>query len=405
MNLELKTTNYNFSGEFSRRITVIKGDSATGKSSLVELLTTRSPLVKVTCDLNIITVNDSNWEGVLRTEKDAIIFFDDLTCVEAGKFAKICKERLVKNNLYVVLISRARLTSGYVSEREIGELIDSSKSFEKLYSTMQSYEKAEKSEKSIFSKLPISVKEMYVMKNNGKTEHWLEPMYQPEPFKPDEINGILTEDSGTGFRFFNNYFCNVEHAENGKSMIIRKALDMKTEGIKLVLFDSAGFGGHYEEFCQKCLKDRHDFAVCLDYECFEQFILESNYFRDNLKKITEFQNLPELANNFVSWESYFQKLVENLTKDSQYEVTHTRHSKLSDCYLKDCDFCDVWRKSKCNIQCNDKKLQWMFSRTIFDFITRLTKIIRSKSLLEQTISDGKQNSKESPQIQQSNFFK
>lgn len=182
LNLEVRSNVFNFSCELHRRITVIRGDSGVGKTSLVNIVTSKIPGISVKCNLNVKVADDDSWRSMMIVEKDTIIFFDDLQATETLEFAVICKETLVKNNLYAVIINR-----------------DSLQNFKEI-------EKENSGHK--YMTASISVSEIYNFKSNG-TEHWLEPVSIPITTDYGDVDCILSEDSGLGYEFFNNYLKNV----------------------------------------------------------------------------------------------------------------------------------------------------------------------------------------------------
>lgn len=48
-----------------RRITILKGDSGTGKSTMVEAIENPSNVTKITCPLKCIPVTDATWKLVM----------------------------------------------------------------------------------------------------------------------------------------------------------------------------------------------------------------------------------------------------------------------------------------------------------------------------------------------------
>lgn len=101
MILEVNSESYNFKAEINRRLTVIRGDSATGKSSLTRIIQLKPASTRINCELAVKVVTEDLWLSSLKSEENAILVFDDLRCVETKEFAKVCKDNLVKNNLYI----------------------------------------------------------------------------------------------------------------------------------------------------------------------------------------------------------------------------------------------------------------------------------------------------------------
>ena len=342
--LSVNSRIYNFSCKLYRRLTVITGDSAGGKTTLVEVLTGTIPGVTVKCSLNVKPVNEVSWESMLMKEKDTILFFDDLTCVETKHFADMCKKFLVKNNLYLVIIDRA--ISQFDFEAESKNL----------------------------DRLSISVNEIYEMKNDGNN-YWLEAVEIPVTNDFSNFDCILSEDSGNGFLFFNTFIRNVVAATNGKDSIIQDVKELiRVHSKILVMIDLATFGCHWNEFRQRF---RYTDAVYVlpDRECFEQMLLESNFLNRIPEMQTELRNPIEYANRFISWETYYEDLIYRITVKRFYCCTHKRHSRLSDCYLSSCAGCNPSKKSKCDFidkdkHCTDRFTQ-MFENTKFEKILEL----------------------------------
>lgn len=99
--------------------------------------------------------------------------FDDLESTETLEFATVCKETLVKNNLYTVIINRGSL---------------------------QNFKELEKDDKGHkYMTASISVSEIYNFMSDG-TEHWLESVDIPTTSDyDDDVDCSLSEDSGRGY--------------------------------------------------------------------------------------------------------------------------------------------------------------------------------------------------------------
>ena len=77
-----------------RNITIVRGDSATGKTTLVSLIDTYDRLgadsgVEVSCSKRCLTVNNSNWESILNSVSECIVFIDEEnTIIKSDDFAR-----------------------------------------------------------------------------------------------------------------------------------------------------------------------------------------------------------------------------------------------------------------------------------------------------------------------------
>lgn len=88
-----------------RNITVIRGDSGTGKTTLVRLLAmyVNDPNsgVDVQCDKKCVTLRGAGWLGALGTFKDTIVFIDEgAKFVHTEEFARAVKN---SDNYYVIV--------------------------------------------------------------------------------------------------------------------------------------------------------------------------------------------------------------------------------------------------------------------------------------------------------------
>lgn len=150
MILEVNSESYKFKAEINRRLTVIRGDSATGKSSLTRIIQLKPASTRINCELAVKAVTEDLWLSSLKSEENVVLVFDDLRCVETKEFAKACKDNLVKNNLYIIIINRA-----------------------------ENFEWDEIDNQHMFDRLSISLNEIYDFKTDG-IEHWLEHISIPK---------------------------------------------------------------------------------------------------------------------------------------------------------------------------------------------------------------------------------
>ena len=94
-----------------RNITIILGDSATGKTTLVEMIRQYMDLgpdsgVEVSCDVPCAVLSGRNWQAILSTYSQTIIFIDEGNAfVSTEEFASAVKG----SDNYFVLITRENL--------------------------------------------------------------------------------------------------------------------------------------------------------------------------------------------------------------------------------------------------------------------------------------------------------
>jgi len=110
-----------FEFDIKRNITVVRGDSATGKTTLVTLIETYNRLgeesgISVSCAKKCLTLNNSNWDMIIDNSPDSIIFIDeDTSIVKSDEFAK----KIRKSDNYFVIITRENLPNLPYSVNEV----------------------------------------------------------------------------------------------------------------------------------------------------------------------------------------------------------------------------------------------------------------------------------------------
>lgn len=98
--------------ELERKVSVIKGNSGTGKSSLIRLISEylefgKKSGIKINVDssasLGVLT-NSSEWEKILSSVHDTVLFVDeDVDYIYSDSFQK----ELWKADCYAVIVSRS----------------------------------------------------------------------------------------------------------------------------------------------------------------------------------------------------------------------------------------------------------------------------------------------------------
>ena len=151
--------------ELRRNLTIIRGDSATGKTTLVDMIRTHmndgeSGPVTLNCDKSCYVVEGNLWKGQLDNIQDSIVFID-----EGNEFVKTkdFAGAIQQTDNYYVIVTREGLPA-----------------------------------------LPYSVEEVYGIRTSGKygslkqsyhSFYRIYPDSTTENIKPEKI---LTEDSNSG---------------------------------------------------------------------------------------------------------------------------------------------------------------------------------------------------------------
>ena len=286
--------------EIKRNITIIQGDSATGKTTLINMLRQVENLgdssgIDVISDVPCRILEGRNWKILLENMSGNIIFIDeDNEFINTEEFA----EAVRGSDNYFVLITR-----------------------ENLYN------------------LPYSVEEIYGLRSSGKyqnTKRVYQQMYQiysniqDVPVKPARI---ITEDSNAGYEFFEaagrekGILC---ESAGGKSNIFNLIRNVKDEEV-CVVADGAAIGPEMNRLYKQAEKAKN-ITLYLP-ESFEWIILKSGLIEGkDLQKILEDPEKYIDSGEFFSWERYFTKLLVNMTEETYLKY---RKAHLNKAYLHD----------------------------------------------------------------------
>lgn len=287
--------------EIRRNITIIKGDSATGKTTLVEMIgeyyeNGENSGITLNCKKPCVVLEGRQWKYLLDNIHDSIVFIDEgNNFIATDEFASAVKE----SDNYYVIVTRENLPN-----------------------------------------LPYSVDEIYGIKSSGKyaslqqTYHEFYHIYgdydNRKTFVP---NIIMVEDSNSGFEFFDTVSANkswkVVSAE-GKSNIFKMLNEYKNEKI-LVIADGAAFGSEMDKIMKR-VNSRVGISVYLP-ESFEWLILSSELIKDSdIEDILADPSDYVESQKYMSWERYFTALLVDKTKDTYLQYSK---SKLNEAYKTD----------------------------------------------------------------------
>ena len=284
--------------EIKRNITIIQGDSATGKTTLINMLRQAENLgessgVDVLSNVPCRILEGVSWKLILQNTAGTIFFIDEENAfINTEEFAAEVRG----SDNYFVLITR-----------------------ENLYN------------------LPYSVEEIYGLYASGRyqnTKKIYQQMYriysdiQEIPIKPELF---IVEDSNSGYEFLKaisdekNLEC---ESAGGKSNIFSKIKNVKSKDV-CVIADGAAIGpemnGLYEISHKK--KNIHLYLP----ESFEWIVLKSGLIDDReIRKILETPELFIDSKKYFSWERFFTNLLIEKTKNSYLQY---RKSAINKTYL------------------------------------------------------------------------
>ena len=255
-----------------RNLTIIRGDSATGKTTLVDMIREYKSLgegsgVELFCEKQCIVVEGNGWEKQLSDVGQSVV------------------------------LTREGLSALPYSVEEIYGIRSSGK----------------------YGGLKPLYHEMYQLYPDAANTSELKP------------KKIITEDSNAGYQFFAN-ICNEIGIEcvsaAGKSNICSELLKCKDENI-VVIADGAAFGPEIEKVL-KVIGQRKQVVLYLP-ESFEWLIIESGVLNDKeIKAMSEkWENYIE-SSRFFSWERFFTDL---LIKKSSGGYLEYNKKNLNKAYL------------------------------------------------------------------------
>ena len=157
--------------EIRRNITIVRGDSGTGKTTLYEMIAEYTRLkeksgVQISAPCNCVALVDIDWKNQLRKTEDSIVFID-----EGAEF---------------------------LATKEFAEIIRNTDNYYVIFNRESLHE------------LPYSVDEIYEIKSSGKFHRFVNiyncdehKIYSNPVKKPEQI--ILTEDQKAGFELFDEF--------------------------------------------------------------------------------------------------------------------------------------------------------------------------------------------------------
>ena len=274
-----------------RNITVIRGDSASGKTTLLEMLDNYVRLgyesgISMECDVPVDTYmaddRRMDWRTRLEASEGSIVFIEEMNSfIRTREFA----EYIAHSDSYYVLVTRWSLKNMSYSVEEIYKL----------------------TEKGRYPK----TKQIY----NG-----LEKYYS---FHTDReimnIYKVITEDSGAGNQYFYLYcrekelLC--ENTDGNSNMI--KAIRKSLQGM-LCIADGAAFGSYIDECIQYLRYARKDCVLWLP-ESFEYLILQSGIVKiPDLGSILEDPSDYIDSKKFTNWERFFTFLLVEYSKETVF---------------------------------------------------------------------------------------
>lgn len=300
--VEVKNRKVKFSFDLYRNITIVRGDSGTGKTTLYNMIADFTRLqsasgVNLSSSKPCVALLDMDWKNQLDGISDSIVFID-----EGAK---------------------------YISSQEFANAIKNSDNYYVIFS------------REALHQLPYSVEEIYQIKTSGKY-HTFEKMYRQELLhrytklpkqKQQDFSVLLTEDSHSGLQFFRAYFdgTKVRCESSGSNSAIFNWLNKHLDEKVLIVADGAAFGPEMDRVMKLCKAHSQAFQLCLP-ESFEWLILKSGvvpvvHLSEMLKNPNDYIE----SKDYFSWENFFEQFLVQNTLGTPFQ--YAKHS-LNPVYLQ-----------------------------------------------------------------------
>lgn len=289
-----------------RNLTILQGKSATGKTTLIELIAQHEALgessgVTINCDVPCRVLAGAKWQRDLADIENSIVFIDeDNAFMKTYEFAHAARH----SSNYYVLIAREALPQ-----------------------------------------LPYSVDEIYGLKNTTRSSS-KNPAYKRiytsvyrvfgfTGFTGERPELVIVEDSNSGFEFFAALCARsgVPCVSAGGKTNIYRMLRERSETEILIIADGAAFG---PEMAYVISLVRFKNIRLFLPESFEWLVLKSSLFNDARTRdmLLHPANYIESA-TFFSWEQFFTKELIEITSDSYLAYSKR---ELNEVYLHSREF-------------------------------------------------------------------
>lgn len=261
-----------------RSITIIKGDSGTGKTVMLNMISDyidqgRNSGVHISTNASSFRVlkNSTEWVSDLKSHENTIYFADeDVSYIITKAFADL----LFKTGSYLVFISRSGRT-GYLS---------------------------------------YSISDIYYFKCKKANDKYANSLYHTvytfnNEFKPDLI---LTEDSTSGKDIISHAVNYKVESAFGKDNIINRLEEFANNYNNIyIIVDGAAYGNQIASLLSKIEELPNNVAIFAP-ESFEYLLLNTSLFKKFCKD--ELINTSDYVESSVygTWENYFESLLKKL---------------------------------------------------------------------------------------------
>ena len=299
ISFSVRNRHIGFKFDIERNVTIITGDSGTGKTKMINMIRQYSEEGKASgitlkCDRPCIVLDGNNWDVILERTNSSVVFVDESTkFLNEYNFAKA----IIHTDNYYVLVTREPLPQIAYSIDAIKQIIknDRKPRIEKIYDK-------------------LTIKDITAAK----------------------YDLIIVEDSKSGFQFFSKAAEGLKtkcESANGKSNIL-SVLEESNEERILVIADAAALGAEIQRLSRyKAISGKNiDFFLP---ESFEWLILKSAIFDGN-ERVRGILKSPAdhiESGKYFSWEIFFTYLLVEESRDKEKLKYPKGKGKLPSGYL------------------------------------------------------------------------
>ena len=284
-----------FSFTLERNITIVRGDSGTGKTTLYDMVAEHSRLgnssgVQMSAPCPCVALTDSDWKNQLNHTHSSVVFIDEGAEYIASKAFAVAIQGT--DNYYV-----------FFTREDLHEL-------------------------------PYSVEEIYEIRTSGKYHAFQKVYKRRDGYVYSAVNGrrkvqgnvILTEDSHSGFQFYQDLYKDTGircESAGSNSGIFAWLQTHHQEGV-FVIADGAAFGSEIDRVMMLQKQYPSDITVCLP-ESFEWLILRSG--------IVPIDGVQEMLNDpgrhiesaeYFSWERFFASWLIGHSQGTYYAYSKSK---------------------------------------------------------------------------------
>lgn len=297
--VETRRLKYEF--DIKRNITIIQGDSASGKTTLVSLLR----------------------EYSMRGESSGVSFVSDVRCEVYYGAADSWKRYFESIHNSIIFIDEGY---GFIFSKDFADAVSGSDNYFVLIT------------RKPLRRLPYSVNEIYGIRTTGrfhfpeKIYHEFYPLFEPDGYPAEKKNPIvLVEDEKSGYQFFSKALDAECIGVGGNAKFYQSIREHARPDGVLVIADGAAFGAYITDILS--LRSAMKNISLYLPESFEWIILRAGV--TNAGEVDKILAEPENyidSSQYLSWERFFMDFLVSATKDDS--LRRYRKNKLSGYYLK-----------------------------------------------------------------------